>query len=238
MPSLRRRALAIAVSFGVLAVASAGSGNAASGREAKVVVVTSGVVPGGEASGYAEYALVLRNRSPTRDAIDVSVEVEGVDARGESFTDNYTTITVIPAASNFVLSGPLIWRGSTQLAGIETDVRVGQLAPRGRQLPPVRHVSARNDGHIVGSITNRYKKPLPESAAIYGVVLDSGGRIVAAGVDLADTLVRPRASASFDIFGNLPRGARLAAVTTTKVSVDPCGYLAFTRACPVAGAQR
>jgi hypothetical protein len=238
MGRLRQRALVTALSLAVLAsAASGGSGRAATDRAADVVVVTSGVVPGGEASGYAQYALVLRNRSQTKDALDVTVEVEAVDGHGEAFTDNYTTITVIPAASNFVISGPLIWKGSLRLADIETDVRVGQSARRGRRLPPVKRVSATNEGRIVGSLTNRYKKPLPESATIYGVVLDSRGRILAAGADLADAVIRPGASVPFDIFGNLPRAARLDAATTTKVSVDPCGYLAFTRACPVAGAQ-
>jgi hypothetical protein len=59
-------------------------------------------------------------------------------------------------------------------------------------------------------------------------VLDSRGRIVAAGADLADAVIRPGATVSFDIFGNVST-APLDAVTPSKVSVDPCGYLAFTR---------
>jgi hypothetical protein len=238
MPSLRRRALAIAVSLAMLAsVSSAGSGRAATDRTANVVVIKSGVVPEGDGSGYAEYGLVLRNRSLTRDALDVTIEVEAVDARGRSFADSYTTITLIPAATNFVISGALIWGGvSTDLTGIETQVRVRRTVPRGRRLPPVKHVSVTNHGNIIGSLTNPYKKPLPEGATIYGVVLDSRGRIVAAGVDWADAVIRRGATVSFDIFGNFSR-TQLDAVTTAKVSVDPCGYLAFTRVCPVAGAQ-
>jgi hypothetical protein len=243
MPRLRRRVLAIALSLAVLAsVSLGGSGRAATDRTAKVVVINSGVVPGGEGPvhtqyGYAQYGLVLRNRSSTRDAIDVTVEVEGVDAGGRSFTDSYTTITLIPAASNFVISGPLIWGESAQLAGIETEVHVGQTAPRSRRLPPVKHLSVANRGNITGSLTNPYKRRLPESATIYGVVLDSRGRIVAAGYDVADAVTRPGATVSFDIFGNVPKTAQLDAVTSARVSVDPCGYLAFTRVCPVPGAQ-
>jgi hypothetical protein len=238
MQSVRRRVLAIALSFVVLAsVCSGGSSRAATDRKAAVVVIKSGVVPGGERSGYAEYALLLRNRSLTRDALDISVEVEAVDARGRSFTSSYTTITLIPAATNFVISGALIWGVSVDLAGIETEVHVGQAAPRGRRLPPVKHVSVTRRGDIIGSLTNPYKKPLPESATVYGVVLDSRGRIVAAGAALADAVIRPSATVSFDIFGNVSTTAPLDAVTSSKVSVDPCGYLAFTRVCPVAGAQ-
>ena len=114
MPRLQRRVLAIVLSLAVLAsVSSSGSGRTATNRTAKVVVIKSGVVPGGESSGdaeygYAQYGLVLRNRSLTRDALDVSVEVEAIDARGRSFTDSYTTVTVIPAAADFVISGALI----------------------------------------------------------------------------------------------------------------------------------
>jgi hypothetical protein len=242
MRRLRRRVLAIAFSLALLALVSlGGSGRAATDRTAKVVVITSGVVPEGEGFGsgdygYAEYGLVLRNRSLTRDAIDVTVEVEAVDGRGRSLTDGYTTVTLIPAGANFVISGALIWRGSPELAGIETEVHVGQTAPRRRRLPPVKHVSVTNSGDIIGSLTNPYKKPLPESATIFGVVLDSRGRIVAAGDDLTDAVTRPGATVAFDILGNSTT-VQLDAVTSAKVSVDPCGYLAFTRVCPVPGAH-
>lgn len=238
MRSVRRRVLAIALSLAVLGlVASGGSGQAATDRKAKVVVTKSGVVPGGERSGYVQYALVLRNQSSTSDALDISVDVEGVDARGDELTSSYTTITVIPAASNFVITDALIWRDSVELAGIETEVHVGQAVPRGRRLPSVKRVSVTHRGDITGSLTNRYKKRLPESTTVYGVVLDSRGRIVAAGADVADAAIRPGATARFDIFGNVSPTAQLDGVTSTRVSVDPCGYLAFTRACPVAGAQ-
>jgi hypothetical protein len=220
-------------------VSSGGGGRAATERTAKVVVITSGVVPEEEGSGdygYADYGLVLRNRSLTRDAIDVTVEVEAVDGRGQSLTDDYAAITLIPAGANFVISGALIWRGSPELAGIETEVHVGQNAPRLRRLPPVKHVSVTRSGGIIGSFTNPYKKPLPEGATIYGVLLDSRGRIVAAGYDPTDAVTRPGATVAFDILEPSTRVQRDAG-TSAKVSVDPCGYLAFTRVCPVPGAQ-
>jgi hypothetical protein len=242
MRRVRRPVLAIAFSLALLAsVLSGGSGDAAPDRAAEVVVVTSGVMPEEEGFGsgeyaYADYGLVLRNRSLTRDAIDVTVEVEAVDGRGRSLTDGYTAITLIPAGADFVISGALIWRGSLELAAIETEVHVGQTAPRRRRLPPVRHASVTSSGRVIGSLTNPYKKPLPESATIYDVVLDGRGRIVAAGYDLTDAVTRPGATVAFDILGNSTT-VQQDAVTSAKVSVDPCGYLAFTRACPVPGAQ-
>jgi hypothetical protein len=242
MQMARRRVLAIAFPLALLAlVSSGGGGGAATDRTAKVVVITSGVVPEGEGLGsgdygYADYGLVLRNRSLTRDAIDVTVEVEAVDDGGRSLTDSYTAVTVIPAGADFVISGALIWRGSPEIAGIETEVHVGQTAPRRRRLPPVKHVSVTSSGGLTGSFTNPYKKPLPESATIYGVVLDSRGRIVAAGYDLTDAVTRPAATVAFDILGT-SMTVQPDAVSSAKVSVDPCGYLAFTRVCPVLGAQ-
>jgi hypothetical protein len=241
MQIVRRRVLAIAFSLALLAsISSGGSGRAATDRT-EVVVITSGVVPEGEefgsgGYGYADYGLVLRNRSLTRDAIDVIVEVEAVDGRGRSFTDDYAAVTLIPAGADFVVSGALIWRGSLEPAGIETEVHVGQTAPRRRKLPPVKHVSVASSGSVVGAFTNPYKKPLPGSATIYGVVLDSRGRIVATGYHLADAVTRPGATVAFDIL-ETSTTVRLDAATSAKVSVDPCGYLAFTRVCPVPGAQ-
>jgi hypothetical protein len=203
-------------------------------------VITSGVVPEGEGLGsgdygYADYGLVLRNRSLTRDAIDVTVEVEAVDGRGLSLTDSYAAVTLIPAGADFVISGALIWRGP-ELADIETEVDVGQTAPRRRRLPPVKHVSVTSSGGIIGSFTNPYKKPLPEGATVYGLVLDSRGRIVAAGYDPTDAVTRRGATVAFDIRGNSTT-VPVDAVTSAKVSVDPCGYHAFTSVCPVPGAQ-
>src|SRR5438132_5459836 len=174
MQMVRRRVLAIVFSLALLAlVSSGGSGRAATDRTAEVVVITSGVMPEGDGLssgdyGYADYGLVLRNRSSSRDAIDVTVEVEAVDGRGRSLTDDYSAVTVIPAGENFVISGALIWRGSSELAGLETEVPVGQTAPRRRRLPPVNHVSVTSSGGVIGPFTNPYTKPLPRSATIYG----------------------------------------------------------------------
>jgi hypothetical protein len=242
MQMVRRRVLATAFSLALLAlVSSGGSGRAATDPTATVVVVASGVVPEAEALGsgnygYADYGLVLRNQSLARDALDVTVEVEAVDGGGQSITDSYTTVTLIPAGADFVVSGALIWRGLPELVGIETDVHVGQTAPRRRRLPPVKHVSLTSSGRVIGSFTNPYKRPLPASATIYGVVLDSRGRIVATGYDLADSVTRPGATVTFDILGTSTTVQNDAA-TSAKVSVDPCGYLVFTRVCPVPGAQ-
>jgi hypothetical protein len=239
---VRRRVLAFACSLALLAlVSSGGAGGAATDRTAKVVVITSGFVPeevgpGGGDYGYADYGLVLRNRSLIRDAIDVTVEVEAVDGRGLSFTDDYAVVTLIPAGADFVITGALIWRGSAELAGIETELHVGQTAPRRRRLPPVKHVSVTSSGGIIGSFTNPYKKRMPEGATVYGLLLDSRGRIVATGYDPTDEVTRPGATVAFDILGTSTT-APLDAVNSAKVSVDPCGYLAFTRVCPVPGAQ-
>jgi len=242
MQMVRRRVLATAFSLALLAlVSSGGSGRAATDPTATVVVVASGVVPEAEMLGsgnygYADYGLVLRNQSLARDALDVTVEVEAVDGGGQSITDSYTTVTLIPAGADFVISGALIWRGLPELAGIETEVHVGQTAPRRRRLPPVKHVSLTSSGRVIGSFTNPYKKPLPASATIYGVVLDSRGRIVATGYDLIDAVTRPGATATFDIL-RTSTTLQNDATTSVKVSVDPCGYLVFTRVCPVPGAQ-
>jgi hypothetical protein len=239
--TVRRRALAIAFSLALLAsLSSGGSGRAATDRTADVVVITSGLVPEGQGFGsggygYADYGLVLRNRSSTRDAIDVTVEVEAVDSRDRPVTDDYAVITLIPAGADFVVTGALIWRGSTELAGIETDVDVGQTEPRRRRLPRVKHAAVTSSGGITGSFTNRYKKPLPEGATVYGLVLDNRGRIVAAGYDPTDAVTRPGATMAFHILGDSTMPADV--VASAKVSVDPCGYYAFTRACPVPGAQ-
>ena len=233
MQMMRRRVLAIAFSLALLAlVSSGGSGSAATEPTATVVVVTSGVVPEAEALGsgdygYADYGLVLRNCSSARDALDVTVEVEAVDARGQSITDSYTTVTLIPAGADFVISGALIWRGAPELGGIETEIHVGQKAPRRRRLPRVKHVSVASSGRVIGSFANPYKKPLPASATIYGLFSTAWVESWRpATISPTQSLVPVRRRRS-----TFARGASTTvqrdAATSAKVSVDPCGYLVF-----------
>jgi hypothetical protein len=243
MQGVRRRIVATAFSFVLLAsFASGASGRAATDPSVDVVVINSGVMPEEERSGsaeygYADYGLVLRNRSSSRDAINVVVEVEAVDGDDQPVAEDYSLVTLVPAGANFVISGALIWRDARDLAGIETEVRVGSTTPRRRKLPPVRNVSVTRSGGVTGSFTNPYKKSLPAGATIYGVVLDSRGHIVATGYDLTDGITRPRATATFHLRRNSASVQRDVA-TSAKVSVDPCGYVALTSACPVPGAQR
>jgi hypothetical protein len=243
MQMVRRQVVAaIAFSFVVLALLSSGaSGRTATDPSADVVVINSALLPEEERSGsaqygYADYGLVLRNRSSSRDAVNVIVEVEAVDDDDEPVAEDYSLVTVIPAGASFVISGALIWRDARELAGIETEVRVGSTPARRRKLPPVRNVSLTSSGGVTGSFTNPYKKSLPTGATIYGVAFDSRGRIVATGYDLTDGVTRPRATATFNLRGNSALVQRDVA-TSAKVSVDPCGYFALTRACPVPGAQ-
>jgi hypothetical protein len=208
-------------------------------QSAKVVVVKSGLMPGGAGSDYAEYGLVLRNRSLTNDALNVTVRVEALDAQGRSFTSDETVLTLVPAATSFVVAGQLIWNVSINISRIKAVVHVGRALPRSRRLPPVRSITVSNYGQdVTASLTNPYKKPLPASAKIYGVFLDGSGRIIASGSQTTDAVVQPGQKVPFDLFGNPSNTAQASAVASAFVSVDPCGIDAFTSACPVPGASK
>jgi hypothetical protein len=229
------------LSLALLAAGSSGGanvGNAATARTSQVVIVKTGLVNYGTDSSYAEYGLVLRNRSTTRDALNVTITVRGLDTQGRAFTSTGNYITVIPAASSFLVTGALIWNVSLNVARIATAVHVGRMAPRGRRLPVVRNVHLAQQGRpIVGSLTNPYKKPLPSSATVYGVFLDGSGRIVATDNLMTNAVVRPGATVAFDLSGNFARTVQLDSVRSMKVSVDPCGDGFFGAPCPIAGAR-
>ena len=76
-----------------------------------------------------------------------------------------------------------------------------------------------SSGRVTGSFTNPYKKPLPASATIYGVVLDSRGRIVATGYDLTDAVTVPVRDRSVLTFAATRRRLQRDAATSAKVSV-------------------
>lgn len=219
----------------LLAVVSTSTGGAATDKTAMVVVTKSGLNLGGQGSDYAEYGIVLRNRSTSVDALNVTVTVKALDSHGRVFTADDKVVTLIPAATNFVIDGQLIWGVSINLARIKTVVSVGKTAPRGRSLPRVTHVALNAYGNITASLTNTYKRPLPDSATIYGVFLDTKGRVVGAGDQTTDAILQPGETVSVDLFGNVP-GAKRGTVASAQLSVDPCGLAAFTPDCPVLGA--
>jgi hypothetical protein len=216
-----------------------GGGEAATARTPQVVIVKKGLVDFGTNSGYYdEYGVVLRNRSTSRDALNVTVTVRGLDTKGRAFTSTSNYITVIPAGSTFVVTGALTWNVSLNIARIATAVHVGRMAPRGRRLPPVRNVHLAQEGHdIVGLLKNPYRKPLPDSATVYGVFLDGSGRIVAIDSLTTSAVVRPGATVAFDLTGNFGTTAQLDSVRSMKVSVDPCGDGFIASSCPIAGAR-
>src|SRR2546430_10044532 len=102
MQTVRRRILAIAFSLALLAsLSSGGSGRAATDRTAEVVVITSGVVPEGEGFGsgeygYAEYWLVLRNRSANPGAIDVTDDVQEGGDQDRTLRHEQLGVTLLP----------------------------------------------------------------------------------------------------------------------------------------------
>jgi hypothetical protein len=201
----------------------------------RVVVTKSGVVRGAAGSDYAQYGLVLRNTSRTTDALDVTVNVRALDKRGHTFTTDQQTVTVIPAAKDFVVAGSLVWNVSLDLSRIVTSIRVRKGAPRGRRLPPVTHAQLTTYGDLTVSLKNPYRKPLPESATVYGLFLDRQGRIVSTDAEVTSATVPPGATVSMTLSGNYSTDVQMDAVASGKVSVDPCGG-EFSRACPVAGA--
>lgn len=192
---------------------------------------------GGQGSDYAEYGLLLQNRSRTIDALDVAITVRGLDSSGQTFVTDQQVITVIPAGATFAVDGQLIWGVSFSLSRIKAVVHVGKTSPRGRTLPRVTAVAVTNGGtDVTASITNPYTRPLPVNAIAYGLFLDSSGRIVGAGDQVTGAVIGPGRTVGVDLFGNLS-GSGAAAVKSAIVSVDPCGLDAGTLNCPIAGAR-
>lgn len=64
--------------------------------------------------------------------------------------------------------------------------------------------------------------------------LDRAGRIVASAGQTTDATIAPGEAVPFDLFGNLSAAAQMS-VSSAEITVDPRGYQAFTRACPIRG---
>jgi hypothetical protein len=233
--------LRVGALLGVAVLLSASStrvGTAAPSRAPIVVVIKKGLIstPG---SGYAQYGLILRNRSATRDALHVGVHVTGTDSRGRAVTSDELTITLIPAGKDFVVTGALVWQVSLDIVRLTTSVRVHRTALRGRRLPPVKGARLTNDpfgdSNFTGWLVNPYKKRLPPGATVYGVFLDKSGRIIATDSIITNAAVRRGAAVPFELDGMLDYVTSDGAnpIVAARTSVDPCGE--FEAGCPVLG---
>lgn len=188
----------------------------------QVVAVASGIDRdmSGNGGSDMDYGVILKNRSTSYDAVNLTATVRAVDVEGRSVATDEITISVIPAGSKFAIAGLMTPSVSLVPTRLKVSVKVGQRRPKGIRLPVATNVLLHQFLDVTGRFTNPYRRAMSQDAPIYAVFLDAQGRVVGGTSDYTGAAVSPRATVSFDLTGyGYNQNAQ---PVTAFVSVDPC----------------
>ena len=129
------------------------------------------------------YGIVLTNASAERDARDVTVLVNFVDATDTVLGTKESDIDGIVAGAPFYLGGAATLP-STEVTRLEITVRVGSRSPRAIHEPPLadlRIIPARDPsyvGAVIGQVLNDKTSTLLRSADFSAVFFDVSGNVL------------------------------------------------------------
>ena len=127
------------------------------------------------------WGVVLTNQSPDRDALEVTVLVNFVDATNTVLATDSENVDGIRAGSPFYLGGGMSVP-TTPIARLEFVVTIGSRAPRVVHEPPledVRLIPGRGAylGAVVGQVTNDRSGLVLTRATVSAVLYDAAGKI-------------------------------------------------------------
>lgn len=200
----------------------------ARGRAAALVVVEAMGFTQERSSGgitHVAYGLELVNRSYDLDALDVSVVVRFLGARGRSLASDSISLTGVSASTTFYVGGRTQVVG--RVARLLTTVTVRTRREMRLFLPVAANVRLRSDRvgrlRVTGTLTNAYTKTLSGAATVYAVVFDGKGVVTGGGAEMITSAtgggVAPGQTVAFEVTGLSPTPSRRAVFAG--VSIDP-----------------
>ena len=170
------------------------------------------------------WGLELKNTSPDRDALDVVVVVNFVDATNTVLGTDIAKIAGIRAGKEFFLGGG---EGvpSTAIVRLEVVVRVGSRAPRVVHEPPVDDVRILPavDGFVgsaVGQVANDREGQLLRRSRISAVFFDAAGNISGGSTGIASAPL-PAGARSYFRAGLHASAVPMTRAATVRISVEP-----------------
>lgn len=168
------------------------------------------------------YGVVLRDTSPTRDVLGVTVTVNVVDAANHVLRTDTSVISGIAAGSTYYFGGDVFLDAGAVPASLQVTARAAGDQARRLDPPPVLGLTAAADAagktHVHGTLTNPSAKPMSSLARISGVVFDAAGNVIGGGVTFPGAPVGPNDHSDFDL--PVP-GVTLDRIGSVQVSVAP-----------------
>ena len=172
------------------------------------------------------YGLVLSNPSPDKDALEVTVLVNFVDATNRVVKTETQTLAGVRAESQFFLGGSTTIPDGTPVSSLEVVTRIGSQSQRSLRAPAtadVQVLAAIYDpgfvGAVQGQILNDHPTLVLASAQISTVIFDAAGNVLGGGLGFGSSSLLPGVRAYFQ--ANLGVGAiPMDRATTAGVSVS------------------
>jgi hypothetical protein len=170
------------------------------------------------------YGVVLTNTSPDRDALQVTVIVNFIDATNTVLGTHTSRIDGIEAGEPFYLGGgqnvPV-----TPIERLEVVVTVGSRAPRVVHEPPLAdvRVTETSDGYVaavIGQFSNDVAGTLLRSASMSAVFFDAAGNVTGGATGNAHTPL-PHDARAFFKASTYASSVPMTKAATVRVSVEP-----------------
>jgi hypothetical protein len=141
-------------------------------------------------SGSADvsYGILIRNRSPNADALNVTVLINFVLANDHLLGSTTANISEIPAGSTYALGGNLGFPGAAPIARLETVIQVGGSQRHAGHPPALANVVIEPGtydtswvGDVAGEVINNDPKLMLQNASYSAVILDAAGNVLGGG---------------------------------------------------------
>jgi hypothetical protein len=170
------------------------------------------------------YGIVLTNTAAERDALDVTVLTNFVDATNTVLGTDRRGISGIPAGAPYYL-GDYASLPATPIDRLEITVQVSSRSPRSIHEPPVAdlRVVPDKDGFVdavVGQVANDRTGAVLTSSRLSSVLFDVAGNVVG-GAYGSVSVPLPHNTRAYFSASSAPESTPMANVALARVSVEP-----------------
>jgi hypothetical protein len=173
------------------------------------------------------YGVILRNRSPNADALNVNVLVNFVMANNKLLGSKSTNLTSLRAGSMYAFGDNMSFPGAAPIARLEIVIQIGDHQPGTKRMPAIGNVVVEPDqfkpawvGDVAGELINTDARLTLQNAQLSAVVFDRQGNVVGGGNGSSSFTLPPGTRAIFKLtqgFNAIPTAQADSAV----VSVVP-----------------
>jgi hypothetical protein len=172
------------------------------------------------------WGVIVKNDSPTRDALDVTILANYVMPDNRLIGSMTVRVGRIPAGKEYATGGDLPFRDVPPVARLEIVAQIRDSAPADRRLPGVANVRILSDRYdpalvasVEGEVVNDNARSRLQGTELSTVVLDAAGNILGGGKGYSIASLPPGSRQFFVISGM--RAVSFGQATTAIVSVSP-----------------